>query len=575
MLFGRKISRYIYLALIEILVIVIVASQYLYFAYSGSFLQSSVIRYVLYAGEVASSVKTLPVGPVIFLANGLAVLAIIIWLERGRSIKKTHNQRGAATILMLFAISLGVVCLADFRRWGDVSRIFSNPYDNASLIRKVGIVGYGGLDLRRYLATPRGISSQEKQFIVDWAAAHPSEPIRGQHFGTAAGKNLIFIQSESFERFVIGRKVGGQEITPNLNRFIKDSLYFPNYYYTIGPGHTVDAEFVVNNSLLPLQDRVTYFEYPQHNYQAIGEQLRKVGYSPLAMHANSGSFWNRTAAYPEQGIDTFYDKKDFGSGESIGWGLGDKDFFVQGVEKLRHTPRPFYAYLVSLTQHTPFDLPDEHRKLNIDESLGLDWIQENYLQISHYYDQAFGQLISELKKAGLYENSVIVLNGDHAAFIEKASDYNFARFLGLERGFDRLSFIQNTQVPLIIHVPGSKLSGNVDTPGGHLDVYPTLANLMGLKPPGSVLGRDLLNTDEPLGISLRFNTSIIDAIEGRELIYVAAEAGDFESGTCLRRTTKLPVLLAQCESMHEEVRTKLKLSELVIRGNAIELLNKR
>lgn len=572
----RKLGRYLYLAGIELFVAIILISQYLYFAYSGSFLQSSVIRYVLYAGDVASSVKTLAVGPVVFLVNGLLVLVAIIWLERRRPIVKTGEARHiAAGVVLVFGLGLGLVCLADYRRWGDVSRIFVNPFDNASLIKKVGIVGYGGLDLRRYLATPRGISPEERQFVIDWASTHPPEQTPGKHFGAASGKNLIFIQSESFERFVISRKIGGQEITPNLNRFISESLYFPNYYYTIGPGHTVDAELVINNSLLPLQDRVTFFEYPQHNYQTLAKQLRGAGYSVLAMHANSGSFWNRSAAYPEQGFSAFYDKSDFGPGEVIGWGLGDQDFFTQSVQKLTKSPRPFYAYMVSLTQHVPFDLPEQYQKLKIDQGMGLDWIQENYLQISHYYDQAFGRLIAGLKRSGLYENSIIALTGDHTAFLEKPNDLNFARFLGLKNGFDRLSFIQNTQVPLVINVPGSKLRGKINTPGGHLDVYPTLANLLGLKPPGSVLGHDLLNTRKPLGISLRFNTKLIDAIEGRHLIYVASEAGDFESGSCLRRDNRQPVLAAFCRSMYEDVQAKLKVSELVIRGNAVGLLNNR
>lgn len=573
-LFKKKLSRYVYLAVVQLVVSVIFVSQYLYFAYSGSFLQSSVIRYVLYAGDVASSVKTLPIGPLFFFGNGLAVLAVLVWLDLGRGHIARRPRHALATIAALFGLGLGLVCWADIRRFGDVSRIFVNPYDNASLIKKVGIVGYGGLDLRRYAATPRGINAEEKQFVLDWAAKNPKEITASKFFGTAKGKNLIFVQSESLERFVIGRRVGGQEITPNLNRFINESLYFPNFYYTIGPGHTVDAEFVVNNSLLPLQDRVTFFEYPQHEYQTLAGQIKSTGYRPMAFHANSGSFWNRTAAYPKQGFDQFISKNQFAAGESIGWGLSDKEFFRQSVGMLKDSPKPFYAYMVSLTQHVPFDLPAGYQKLNIDDSLGLDWIQENYLQISHYYDSAFGQLISELKSAGLYENSVIVLDGDHTAFIEKQNDLNFARFLGYEEGFTRQSYIQNTQVPLLIHIPGGP-TGSIDTPGGHLDVYPTLANLLGIRAPGSVLGHDLLNTAEPVGISLRFNTKLIDALEGKDLFYISSEAGDFESGTCLRRKTNQPVLLAFCRPMYEDVQAKLRISELVIRGNAVQLLNIR
>ena len=61
-------------------------------------------------------------------------------------------------------------------------------------------------------------------------------------FGVAEGRNLIVIQLESFQNFVINAEYNGQEITPNLNEIIKgDTIYLDRYYQQIGSGNTSDA----------------------------------------------------------------------------------------------------------------------------------------------------------------------------------------------------------------------------------------------------------------------------------------------------------------------------------------------
>lgn len=66
------------------------------------------------------------------------------------------------------------------------------------------------------------------------------------------------IQLESFQNFLLGLKIDGQEITPNLNRLMEESLYFTNFYQMVGQGNTSDAEFVVNSSFyIPPQGAAT------------------------------------------------------------------------------------------------------------------------------------------------------------------------------------------------------------------------------------------------------------------------------------------------------------------------------
>src|SRR5690606_9603319 len=68
-------------------------------------------------------------------------------------------------------------------------------------------------------------------------------------FGTAAGKNVIMIQMESFQNFLVNLSVDGQEITPNFNKLVNEHFYFNKFYQQVGQGNTSDAEYVVNTSL--------------------------------------------------------------------------------------------------------------------------------------------------------------------------------------------------------------------------------------------------------------------------------------------------------------------------------------
>ncbi|MFP3338857.1 LTA synthase family protein, partial [Micrococcus sp. SIMBA_131] len=125
-------------------------------------------------------------------------------------------------------------------------------------------------------------------------------------FGMGENKNLVIVQGESLNDFVIGLKVNGEEITPNLNELIQKSHYFTNIYTQIGKGNTSDAEFIVNNSLFPAEKESGYSAYENAAFQSLPILLNEEAYRTSVAHGNDPDFWNRKAAYPAQGFDEFY-----------------------------------------------------------------------------------------------------------------------------------------------------------------------------------------------------------------------------------------------------------------------------
>ncbi len=396
----------------------------------------------------------------------------------------------------------------------------------------------------------------------------------GKHTGIGKGKNLIVIQVEALQNFPLNRYYDGQEITPNLNKFIKDNstIYFNNYYQQIGRGNTSDAEFVSNNSLYPSMEDPTYKQYSDNTFYGLPWILRDNGYTAWAFHGYKKEFWNRDKAYINQGFQRFISEEDFDLVETVGFGLTDEEFFKQSMDYLKELDNiddnPFYAFMITLTSHTPFKMPDEHKELNIREE-HENTILGDYLQAIHYTDKTLGQFFESLKKEGLYEDTVIALYGDHFAItgfndsgIELMTD-----FLGYHYDIDEM-----LKVPLIIHVPGEDIKETVSKIGSQLDFLPTILNIMGYQnEKGIMFGRDLLNYEGENYVAPQtyvLKGSFIDD----EVIFYMSRDGIFENCTAKDKKTKQKIDVAPLREKYEKIIADINKSDYILKKDLIKLL---
>ena len=216
--------------------------------------------------------------------------------------------------------------------------------------------------------------------------------------GVAKGKNLILIQTESFNNFVIGATYNGQEITPNLNKLLKkDTIYFNHFYSTTGVGNTCDAEFSALNSLYPNDIRECYRMYVDNTYNGLPWMFREKGYSAMAFHGYVKTFWNRSEAYKNQGFQHYYSEEELKQTQISGFGITDKEMFRQAVDILKTKQQPFFSFMITLTNHIPYELDQSLASLKLkDSDVGSTF--GNYLQTVRYTDESFGKLIEYLKK---------------------------------------------------------------------------------------------------------------------------------------------------------------------------------
>ena len=328
----------------------------------------------------------------------------------------------------------------------------------------------------RFTITQEQIAEIEKWNEANQKFLEPS--LEYQHLeGIFKDKNLIVIQFESLENFVIGKKVWGQEITPNMNRILGESFYFSSLFEQVKDGNSSDAELLFNTSLYPIKRGSAFLRFGENEYNSLPKILERHDYRSMVLHGDDREFWNRHTVFPKLGFQDYLDETDFENQALVGLGILDEYLFEQGIKEMKALNEPFYINLITVTSHMPFNMPEEYERLNFatkDTSTG-------YLESIRYVDEEFGKFYDNLKQEGILEDSVIVIYGDHE---------------GVHKYYETDLPDNNRELPFIIHAPG--LEGmEIDKPSGQVDMMPTLLYLLGIDQSEyghTVMGRNLFNS---------------------------------------------------------------------------------
>lgn len=388
---------------------------------------------------------------------------------------------------------------------------------------------------------------------------------RAKYKGIGKGKNLIVIQLEAFQNLVIGATYNGQEITPNLNRLLeKDTLYYDHYYSNIGKGNTADAEFSTLNSLYPVIDGESYRLYQDNTFNGLPWLMRDNGYYSFAIHGFKGEFWNREYIYPKEGFQNFYSMEDLNQDDIVGLGISDKSVFHQLIPILKKQTKPYFAFAITLSNHHPFMLDEKDYSLKLLEK-DKDTTFGKYLETVRYTDEAIGQLIKELKAAGLYDNTVIALYGDHHGLNCGMEEVNnrVSNFIGRIYDYDEM-----LNIPLIIHIPGSNVKETIHTTGGQIDFLPTISNIMGIKYDDTfVMGQDITNAKEGF---VAFTSYLFEgSFATNDILFDISREGIFDGSRAWKIGTNEAVDYTQYKKEYEKAVLLKKTSKEILNQNLI------
>lgn len=390
----------------------------------------------------------------------------------------------------------------------------------------------------------------------------------GKHTGIAKNRNLIVLQIEGLQNFVVGLNYNNQEVTPNLNKLIKDdgSLYFNDYHQLLGRGNTSDAEFVTNNSLHPSMEEPTYSQYEKNTFYSLPNLLKDYGYTSWAFHGFEKSFWNREKAYVNQGFERFLSEEDyeFDKEDIIAFGIKDEDFYMQTIDYLKELDKvddnPFYAFIISLSSHTPFTMPEKYNKLDILKEHDGNMVGD-YIQSVHYADYAIGLFLDQLKEEGLYDNSVICIYGDHFGISAAQKEAPLVNsIIGREYDFDTMM-----NIPLIINIPGEDINETIAQTGSQIDFFPTILNLFGYEnKKGLMFGRDLVNYKED-NIVMSQTYMLKGSFITKDLLFEISRDNVFEHSRLINRHTREVLDVEKARDISEYVNREINMSNYILK----------
>jgi lipoteichoic acid synthase len=530
----------------------ILFANVVFYRFFNDFLTIPVLFQTSNMSDLGSSVnELLNVSDLLYFADFFILMLLVKFKPKFIQYREFSKTDRRAYLLIAVAIAFFNLGLAETER----PQLLTRTFDREMLVKNIGTYNYHIYDafLQSKSSAQRALADGSELADIDnYVRAGYNKP-NDKMFGVAKGKNVILVSLESTQNFVINQKVNGQEITPFLNEFIKDSYYYENFYHQTGQGKTSDSEFIVENSLYPLSRGAVFFTHSGNEFNATPEILKQNGYFTASLHANNKSFWNRDIMYKSLGYERFYSMTDYDIQEenSVGWGLKDKDFFEQSIQHLKEMPKPYYAKFITLTNHFPFEIHEEEKLIEPYDSSSNTL--NNYFPTVRYQDEALKHFVQRLKDEGLYEDSIIILYGDHYGISE-----NHNKAMGQFLGTEVTPFVstQLQRVPLIIHIPGQK-GKTVSTVSGQIDLKPTLLHLLGIDTKQDIeFGSDLFSENKMEFTVLRDGSFITkDYVYTREI--------------CYDKKTGEPVDNSLCEPYLEKAKNELEFSDKIIYGDLL------
>ncbi|KMP11584.1 hypothetical protein UR09_03010 [Candidatus Nitromaritima sp. SCGC AAA799-A02] len=509
----------------------------------------------------------------LFLATGSLDLILLGRSLRNRSRTDTIYGPYRIWILRLVLSISGIYTILNVSQWVKTEHSWK-IFDPITILRSVGPINAHIRDMAITIREPfqlARISESDINEIKQYLSEQGSRktPSRVPYAGAATGSNVIFLQIEALQKWVIGSRLNNSEVTPFLNELAKQSFYFSEIFDQTGDSPTANSEFAVLNSNLPLPRGSVAFRRPQNNFVTLPYVLKGQGYSTHAAHAYTRAMWNRGVVFPRYGFEHLSFSEELSKVPKIGWGLADDTFLSLQAGALEKMPQPFFALLITLSSHTPYDyIPDDLRQLNTGALTGTEL--GNYLHSVHYVDQAIKNFFNKLEKKNLLHNTLLVIYGDHDAKLHIQNDTLRKAFGLLSIGQNELEQIADhrfrvDQIPLIIKLPGKHSPLEIKIPGGLVDIAPTVLNYLGLTPPKSFIGQTLFPDQKG------FVTNLKGHATNSNYLY---DPGLKES-SCIRWNDAKPVPNKRCNELRTKARTTLDISWKITLHNLARSISER
>ena len=502
------------------------------------------------------------------------ILAFLFFKKYIRMDDRPFNKRASFAVTSLSAMLFSAnLFLAEIDRPELLSRGFSNYY----VVRALGLPAFLGYSANQtYTANRERSKASEKDLepVTEYIQSHYAEP-NPEYYGIAKGRNVIYVHLESFQQFLIDYKLQadgkGYEVTPFLNSLYhsNSTLAFSNVFNQVKAGKTSDAETMIETGLFGLNQGSFMVNYGGTNTQQAAPFIlsKNGGYTSAVFHGNTGSFWNRNTAYKQWGYNYFFDASYFTKQDdtnSFQYGLNDKIMLKDSIKYLEHLQQPFYAKYITVSNHYPYTTSLIGDEIGFPLAKTKDETINGYFATANYLDSSVKALFDYLKESGLYDNSIIVLYGDHFG-ISQTRNPNLAPLVGkTSETWSNYDNAMMQRVPYMVVVPGMDKGKIIDTYGGQVDMLPTLEHLLGIDSKNYLqVGQDLLSSQHQQITAFRSSNNFVTPK------YTSFNGRTYYTQTGEEITNPDETIKKELDEIRNAANTQLKMSDAIQTGDLI------
>ncbi|WP_339674640.1 LTA synthase family protein [uncultured Gimesia sp.] len=281
--------------------------------------------------------------------------------------------------------------------------------------------------------------------------------------------NVVLILEESLGSDFIGVLGDKRGLTPHFDELSKQGLLFDNMYAT--GNRTARALEAVMTSMPPIPTESILKRDHSERVYTLANVLASRGYERLFMTGGRGLFDGVRSFMNANGFNHFIEQSDFRDPVfANAWGVSDEDLFrkaLKELDKLQVTGRPFFATLLTVSNHRPYTYP-EGRILETEQT------RNNAVK---YADWALGYFFREAQSHEFYENTIFVVMGDHGARVTGSQLFPMSSY----------------RVPVLMIQPdGTRQGERCSTLGCSLDIAPTIMARLGSDYRSVFFGYDVL-----------------------------------------------------------------------------------
>ncbi|RLA02324.1 MAG: LTA synthase family protein, partial [Gammaproteobacteria bacterium] len=294
-----------------------------------------------------------------------------------------------------------------------------------------------------------------------------------------APKNIVLIIMESFTGEFTGALGHDHGITPEFDKLAAQGLLFDRFFSNGTHTHQGMFATVACFPNLPGYEYLMQNPKGQHRFSGLPTLLKPRGFNDIYVYNGHFSWDNQEGFFRNQGMSRFIGRDDYVDPVFIDttWGVSDEDMFNRAFKELNrlNSEQPFFAILQTLSNHTPYALPEV---LPVETVNGFGKLDQ-HLTAQRYSDWALGQFFAKAVTAPWFRETLFVIVGDHGFGLgRQLSDIDLLRF----------------HVPLLLIGPGIQTTYGTrnHTVATQTDVVPTIVSLLGKPFVHQCWGRDLL-----------------------------------------------------------------------------------